>query len=499
MLRHRSLIVVLGLGLGWSAFLPASTPPTTGGGERISRLVIQLGSARFKEREEATRALDALGAQALARLREAVRGTDPEVRRRAATLVTQIQRREETAEVLRPRRVRLNYHNTPVSEAVADFARQTGYTIQLTDPAIRMVDPRISLETGEVTFWEAFDRFCKKVGLVEQANLLRNQHAVQQWAGANGMPAQALLAADPSFAPFPPADAPLLLQGGEPPAVPTCYAGAIRIRAVQAEAPSWTKAKDEALFLLEIAPQPKLLWQGVLDVRVDRAVDEQGRELTPAVSNGGDTAPVRNGVWLLDENGNRPSAGGRPLVPVRLRAAETASRRLKEVSGVVAAQVQTPLQPLITISPILGAAGKTAEGPDGETLTVTEAARQDDGTFKLRVRLDETIRATVGLNQRVLRANRVVVRNGVLLRGGMVRDLTGSAAEGLALLDARGNSLPLSGRSGETALNGTRVSQSLTLHYQPAASGEAPAKLVYSGRRTLVVEVPFALHDVPLP
>jgi hypothetical protein len=498
-MRHRSWIAVLCLGLGWSVVLSASTPPAGAGGERVARLVAQLGSTKFKEREEATRALDALGASALASLRDAARGPDPEVRRRASTLVAQIQRREETAEVLRPRRVHLHYQNTPVSEAVADLARQSGYAIQLSDPAIRLVDPRVSLDTGETTFWEAFDRFCKKVGLVEQAAALRNEHAVRQWAGANGAPAQALLAADPTFAALMPADAPLLLQGGEPPAVPTCYAGAVRIRALPAEGPLWTKAKDETLFLLEVAPQPKLLWQGVLDVRVDRAVDEQGRELAAVLGGTGDVAPVRNGVWLLDENGNRSAGGSRPLVPVRLRAADSASHRLKAVTGAVAAQVQMPPRPLITVGNVLKAVGQTAQGPDGETLTVVEAARQDDGRLKLRVRLEEAVRATMGINARVLRANRVVVRNGVLLRGGLMRDGGSGAAESLALFDARGNSLAQSRRTVEPALNGNRVSQDMTLHYIVPATTAEPMKLVYSARRTLVVEVPFTLQDVPLP
>src|SRR5213594_4001680 len=52
-------------------------------GERIARLVIQLGSSRFVERQAASHALDAIGESALPALRMAARSDDAEVSRRA--------------------------------------------------------------------------------------------------------------------------------------------------------------------------------------------------------------------------------------------------------------------------------------------------------------------------------------------------------------------------------------------------------------------------------
>jgi HEAT repeat protein len=61
-------------------------------GEAIKMLVAQLGSEDFQERQEAQRKLLDLGLDALPRLREAMRSGDPEVARRAAKCVEEIER-----------------------------------------------------------------------------------------------------------------------------------------------------------------------------------------------------------------------------------------------------------------------------------------------------------------------------------------------------------------------------------------------------------------------
>src|SRR5256885_564688 len=62
---------------------------------RLARLIEQLGSDSFAEREEAEKGLQKLGLPALGALRTAlVKNTDPEVRRRALRLVQMIEREE---------------------------------------------------------------------------------------------------------------------------------------------------------------------------------------------------------------------------------------------------------------------------------------------------------------------------------------------------------------------------------------------------------------------
>jgi WD40 repeat protein len=74
----------------------AAAPPTPSQA-RIDRLVGQLGSDRFEEREAATRALARLGRVALPALRKALASRDLEVRERAGRLVRQLEARVSPA------------------------------------------------------------------------------------------------------------------------------------------------------------------------------------------------------------------------------------------------------------------------------------------------------------------------------------------------------------------------------------------------------------------
>src|SRR5436190_972947 len=82
--------------------------------EAIEKLVKQLASGRFAEREKAQKKLEEIGLPAL-----------------------------------------------------ADFSKKTGYSMALLDPENKLKDRKVTLEVAETTFWQAFDQFCEKAGLVE--------------------------------------------------------------------------------------------------------------------------------------------------------------------------------------------------------------------------------------------------------------------------------------------------------------------------------------------
>src|SRR5258708_7835158 len=184
----RKSIVILAITVGLergSASLPAapSTPVAAG---PIAELVTQLGSANFKEREAATQALDAIGGPALENLQRAAQSSDPEGGRRAQNLAHLIRRRIETAQFLTPLRLRLVYKDTPVLQAVQDFAKKTEFPIGLM-PGMRLANRKITLDTGETTFWDAFDQFCQKAGLMER--IVTSEIDIQApavWAGGRG-------------------------------------------------------------------------------------------------------------------------------------------------------------------------------------------------------------------------------------------------------------------------------------------------------------------------
>src|SRR5262249_43407076 len=117
-MRTWCLVVALAAGLGVGLIAAVPTPAAEGtAAEQIAKLIEQLGSANFGERELASKKLDAIGLPALEALRKDAQGRDAEVRRRAEELVQKIEKRSENVRMLEPKRVHLVYKDTLVAEA----------------------------------------------------------------------------------------------------------------------------------------------------------------------------------------------------------------------------------------------------------------------------------------------------------------------------------------------------------------------------------------------
>lgn len=79
----------------------AAEPPAKGSPDRLQELITQLGDAKFQVREQASTELSRLGRAALKALRQAaVNHTDPEIRKRAKSLVEAIQAKDRPREAL---------------------------------------------------------------------------------------------------------------------------------------------------------------------------------------------------------------------------------------------------------------------------------------------------------------------------------------------------------------------------------------------------------------
>jgi hypothetical protein len=499
----RTPLILLAFFLGSQPALPGELRhiPAADAGD-IARLITQLGSSKFKDREAAAQALNTTGAAALDALRQAAQHRDPEVRHRAAVLAQEIHKRLETAALLEPKQVHLVYEDTLLSTAAADFARKTGFPIEVANVGR---DQRITLDTGVTSFWQAFDQFCRKADLVERVTQTASTQEVRVWTARGNVAGQAVLFANNTYPQGTAhSDGRLTLTHGKPQQLPTCYSGAVRIQALPANGKQWQRGKDETLLVLEVTPQPRMAWLGTQDVRIDRALDEHGQTLTQVLAGGPNdlVASARrmgNGVIVLDAETGRPIADPRDTA-VRLKRAEKSSKLLKEVRGVVTAQVQTPLQPLLTVDQILKSGGKTIQGEDGALLKVLDIARQENGDIKVRLQLEHHLQGVGGMNRRmVMRGNRILLRNGVVMRGGLTRE-SGSAGEAnLALLDAAGKRFELVDTGYTLVATGNGVAQEIHSIYRPHAGQGEPAQLVYTNRRTVAIEVPFTLKDVPLP
>ena len=137
-MRTRALLPLLALGLGLAALAataaPRPTKPDKPDADRIAKLIVQLGSDDFDDREKASAELEAIGEPAHDALHQAVKSTDEEVHKRAELLVRTSRSGASRPNALKPKRVHLVYKDTPVTEAVEDFKKKPATPSPCTTP-----------------------------------------------------------------------------------------------------------------------------------------------------------------------------------------------------------------------------------------------------------------------------------------------------------------------------------------------------------------------------
>jgi hypothetical protein len=487
-----TLGIVIALGL--SSVAAAQEKSEAG---RTAALVNQLGSQIFAEREQAARALDALGPAALNALHQAARHQSLEVRRRARDLIRKIERRAETARLLRPARVRLAYKDTPVPEAVADLMTQTGLTLKLEGDSAVLARRKLTLDTGEVPVWEAFDLFCRKAGLAEVAPPIpaapTRSGGVSVTVGggfrAGGVVREPVdvLGKESQEEPVV-----LTLRDGAPSAAPAHRSGSMRVRAL-APVNTWRNLGG-VLLHLDVTTDASLRCQEIVNVRLARAVDDQGKPLSgrlvPLAPDPALTAArglvVINGrtITVPDEHPKSPAR----LAALRFEPGAKPPKSLKELTGTLLARVQSAPEILVTIPDVHKAAGKKYAGPQGTWVHVHEVRREgEDVTLRFEVAPPpQDLSDGAGTNEPILN----VMINGKRL--GEPDALLSST--NFELLDAKGRALQAT-RAVYTGKH-TATAQEYELTYQ--AGDAAALRLVYRDRRSALIEVPFTLKDVPL-
>jgi hypothetical protein len=468
--------------------------------QRITEWIDQLGSAEFDQREEASRALDALGASALDALRKASEDEDIETSRRAAQLVRRIERRIETTRLLTPKRVHLLFKNKPLTEAAAEFSKQTGYRIQVEGDKAKLDARKITLDTGDVPFWDAYEAFCRAAGLVEKPPVpTQNGDSVVVWqAGAAArMAGRMRFARTVRYQSDADVAATAILIEGQPDDLPTHQAGAVRIRALPPKTPfaGVSKAEGETLLVLDVQCDPQLIWHGLVGMRVYKAIDDQGQHLSQPTPYLEQDATGINGVQefiIVDSSNNLAEAGGGGArIPLRLEIGRKSARVLREVQGTVSLRVEGQPEPLLAVENILMAAGQTAKCSDGGFLKVIESKQEADGRVKIKLQmLAPDVQLVFGGRGRAFVRGR---GRALLIADGTIPAYT----DRLHLLDKKGLPIPSAGIEAATPLgNGP---QEITLYFRPAKDQSRPAKLVYMGRPHAILEVPFTLKNLKLP
>ena len=211
-----------------------------------------------------------------------------------------------------------------MKEAVEDFKKKSGYNITLHDPEDKLKDRTVTLDTGDVTFWQALGRFCDKAGLKEaDAKDLAPAVAPPAPPAAPGGP---VIGVGPALPPgvvvgpgvgaaATPVDG-IVLADGRAETLPTDASSTVRVQALS-KADSFGPAPDgELQIALRLSLEPKLQWQGVDKVTITKAIDDQKQELTQTST---DATPV-NPVGSASVPGG-PVFGPVPIGQGRRRAA----------------------------------------------------------------------------------------------------------------------------------------------------------------------------------
>jgi hypothetical protein len=505
--RTAGPILVLGLTLLCCA-VSLAEPAAPVDRRDVARLIAELGSKHYKARQAATQALERLGESALALLQEAKEAENPEIRHRAEQLVEQIKREVESARLLEPMRLELAEKDVPLHQVVADLAARSGFSLQLGSLEPGAKERKVTVDTGETTFWEAFDQLTEKAGLVERGELLGNLMG-DNGPGGNRvlrvrMQGGLLVVPDGTVTTANSRSQALVLVPGEATRRPTWYAGAVRIRAVPLPRDLRPNAR-ETLVLLEASPQPGLSWLGLVGDRVDVARDGAGRHLEPVALAEGEGIPgalVLQNKFVARRTENERTVLDLRYRPIRLKSASRASGVLAELKGVLTAQVQTPPEPRLTVDHLLQAGGKTVRGAKGEVLKLLQVSQQPDGSCRIHIDFEDPAGTVdqifAGLPGRrgamMVRARQVFVNNGA----GLVTDPR-FAESNWSVVDKSGQPLRLVGRQDNFFRGGNGVRYETTLTYASRNGQSSADKLVYSSRRTVPIDIPFTLHNVPLP
>jgi len=486
--------------------LVAGSPNT----QEIDEYVRQLGHDKFAKREAAKRALEGIGAPALEVLKRACTDEDPEVQRRARELVRVIEQRVERDLVLQPTMVQLSFRDASIPEAVAELARQSGYSILLGSEPAGLVKQKLTLHTGKLSFWEALDRLCEHAELTQ----LSGSQAVQRGLNVS-VPAPAVQLRPGSRLGMIRSNS-IVLISGKPPMFPTYYAGALRLRVLppgSAGAPTDVNP-GETVMALEVSPEPKLQGQETMDVHVIKALDDRNQPLAqvappaPAPRSGQQQVIIQNGNQVVIRQvivgranslnlGDRPTWNGTPqVVPLRFKLPDQAGLTLAELQATLLAQIQTPPQPIIEVDEVTKVLGQRVAGRDGVEMTVIGCDTDRNGDVLLRVHLFPRLAAgmaaaTVNLPVQVLPNGPVnplnVSRTGATVGRGQ-----------FTLLDKDGNAYQLIASRVDEAFTGATYQLDYRLTLRPPRPGAEPRKLTYAASRLAAIELPFAVRNVPL-
>jgi hypothetical protein len=484
----RGLFGLVGLSLIASPVV-AETP------EAIAAKVQALAHPRFAEREKAARELELLGEPALKALREAAKSKDEELRARATVVADRIELAARSQRLLTPPRLALKFDKTPLDKAVIEFASKSQLHCVLDKSKIKDPNRTVTLDTGEVPYWEAVHAFYQAAGLAEDDSPAKTP------GGPSGPGPQRPNFAGEVSTRRPSVPLVRLIDGPSPLSVATNSALRVRPLAAESGQNKYDDVKGEATIHLDVEAAPGLVVTDIVGIEVRKATADDGRSLVTAYP---DVAPGSPLDWegqmlvrqmaAINASDLMLQAGGSGSHAVTFKTGGLRPTKLAELQGTVYARVITPPETLVSVPDLLKAGGKEAIA-NATTLQVREVTAGPGNRVTATVRMvtrpdmtEDVVNMPVQLKGRVRQFIRIN-------RG--VRDLSGRDSD-LRVLDAGGNQVRgVSVQATSRSFDGFTMVDDLKVSFSKPADG--PLSLVLIGRRQATVEMPFTLKDVPMP
>jgi hypothetical protein len=316
---------------------------------------------------------------------------------------------------------------------------------------VRIADRPVNLETGEIPFWEAVERFCRAAGLTEE-------RLPPEIGGGPGLRADWVLPYDRRRAPGYAARGRVALVDGKWSDIPTADTTAIRVRALGKAEIASKEGDGEEVFRLEVALEPRLRWLATDAAEVRTPAGDRGHSLGPVY----------------------PDPRGRTthVVPLRLGLGPTPPTVLKELSGTLTVRVLDDPEPQMTVDQITQAGGKTVRAAGRLAVRVVDADQPTPGQFRVRFEVDAPEGARFSGSW----------HDGRLHLG--FGPGPGADYE-MVLVNDRGEVLT----QGTWGMKMAGGAIQYTLGCPTAAN---PAKLICMARKVVTLDIPFTLRDVPL-
>jgi hypothetical protein len=496
--RILALIVTATIGIACFADVPTSD---------ADKLVAQLGSTKFAEREAALKALEALGPAALPALKRGADAKDPEVRKRVADLIAKYDRQADNELALAPTKVRIKAADAPLAEVLADLAKQANVRMQLAREPADLPGRKITIEIKDKSFWEALDTICREAKCSIRPTTVDSLSADGTGQLLKGVFASIDIARS---------EQPLVIQDGVLPPCPTAYVGAARIRIVPDRWGNRQRAPgDEHKWMVEVLCEPRVEWQTAPTVQFDSttglsiSTNRKDDNALPAFAGmpaaggfviGGGPANLR---VFGAETPNLPRAISRHEIPVYLKVAGPGASAIPELKGALTGAVRMAAQELVSIGDVQKADAATAKAKDGAKLTVRDCSVADDGAVSLKIEVE---RPGAGGGIGGVFGNAVVKKNIQIGGGGAlppnVAQMINSMnmdGESFKLFDAKNRPYTISiGETSSNNNNGVTVT-TYSLECQPPDKEAKPKKLELHGPKRATVDGKFTLRDVPTP